>query len=66
MVFQIYGNIMSCDMIKIFKRKKYNKVQYEKLFYFVYLMALQNVKKNYLWPGTCVWAKIKNEINLKP
>ena len=45
MVFQIYGNIMSCDMIKIFKRKKYNKVQYEKLFYFVYLMALQNVKK---------------------
>ena len=31
-------------MIKIFKREKYNKVQYEKLFYFVYLIALQNVK----------------------
>ena len=51
-------------MIKILKSKKYDKVQYETLFYFVYHIALQNViKTNNLWPGTGVWAKIKNEIN---
>ena len=39
-VFEVYCNMINCDMIEILKLAKYDKLQYDKHCEFFYHMAL--------------------------
>ena len=44
-VFEVYCNMINCDMIEILKLAKYDKLQYDKHCEFFYHMALQKNDK---------------------